>query len=71
MAVPVHLFLTNDGGTMICGSCDVADREESIELRGLQHNLSLPTEVVRGRGIWKRWRLIMRRLLIYTRTVTC
>ena len=44
MAVPVHLFLTNDSGTMICGSCDVAQREGSIELRGLQHNLSLPTD---------------------------
>ncbi len=30
MAVPVHLFLTNDGGTMICGSCDVAQRKEVL-----------------------------------------
>ena len=49
MAVPVHLFLTNDGGTMICGSCDVAQREGSIELRGLQHNLSLPTDSATGK----------------------
>ena len=40
----LYIFLTNDGGTMICGSCDVAHREGSIELRGLQHNLSLPTD---------------------------
>lgn len=31
MAVPVHLFLTDDGGAMIRGSSDVADREGSIE----------------------------------------
>lgn len=49
MAVPVNLFLTNDGGTMICGSCDVAQREGSIELRGLQHNLSLPTDSATGK----------------------
>lgn len=30
MAVPVHLFLTDDGGAMIRGSSDVQDREGSI-----------------------------------------
>ena len=34
---------------MICGSCDVAQREGSIELRGLQHNLSLPTDSATGK----------------------
>ena len=35
MAVPVHLFLKDDGGAMIRGGSDVADREGSIELRDL------------------------------------
>ena len=42
MAVPVHLFLKDDGGAMIRGGSDVADREGSIELRDLIHNLSIP-----------------------------
>ncbi|HDR2701807.1 TPA: hypothetical protein QCJ51_000606 [Enterobacter roggenkampii] len=44
MAVPVHLFLKDDGGAMIRGGSDVADREGSIELRELIHNLSIPTD---------------------------
>lgn len=44
MAVPVHLFLKDDGGAMIRGGSDVADREGSIELRDLIHNLSIPTD---------------------------
>ncbi len=46
MAVPVHLFLTDDGGAVIQGACDVKDREGSIELRGLQHSVSLPTDLM-------------------------
>jgi type VI secretion system secreted protein Hcp len=49
MAVPVHLFLTNDGGSMIRGSSDVRDREGSIELRGLHHNLTIPTDPMTGK----------------------
>lgn len=37
MAVPVHLFLTDDGGAMIRGSSDVQDREGGVELRELHH----------------------------------
>ncbi|TKU04922.1 type VI secretion system tube protein Hcp, partial [Citrobacter sp. wls831] len=44
MAVPVHLFLKDDGGAMIRGGSDVQGREGSIELRGLTHNLSIPTD---------------------------
>lgn len=49
MAVPVHLFLTDDGGSTISGSCDVRDREGSIELRGLHHCLSIPTDPMTGK----------------------
>ncbi|GAB2929025.1 Hcp family type VI secretion system effector [Hafnia psychrotolerans] len=44
MAVPVHLWLADDGGAHIKGSSDVRDREGSIEIRGLHHNLSIPTD---------------------------
>ncbi len=49
MAVPVHLFLTDDGGAMIRGSSDVQYREGSIELRGLHHSLNLPTDPMTGK----------------------
>lgn len=49
MAVPVHLFLTDDGGATIRGSSDVQDREGSMELQGLHHNLNLPTDPMTGK----------------------
>lgn len=49
MAVPVHLWLKDDGGALIRGSSDVKDREGSIELRGLTHNLSIPTDGATGK----------------------
>ncbi|HHT7530897.1 TPA: Hcp family type VI secretion system effector [Raoultella planticola] len=49
MAVPVHLFLKDDGGAMIRGGSDVQDREGSVELRGLTHNLSIPTDGATGK----------------------
>lgn len=49
MAVPVHLFLTDDGGSVIKGASDVLDREGSIELRDFHHSLTLPTDPMTGR----------------------
>ncbi|MRT02994.1 type VI secretion system tube protein Hcp [Ewingella americana] len=49
MAVPIHLWLTDDGGAIIRGSSDVRAREGSIELRGLIHNLSIPTDSNTGK----------------------
>ncbi|MBB1199011.1 type VI secretion system tube protein Hcp [Enterobacteriaceae bacterium 89] len=49
MAIPVHLWLKDDGGSLIRGSSDVMDREGSIELRGLTHNLSIPTDGATGK----------------------
>lgn len=44
MAVPVHLWLKDDGGAAINGASDVKDREGSIELRSIYHNLAIPTD---------------------------
>lgn len=41
MAIPVYLFLTDDGGAKITGSVDVHDREGSIEVTGFTHNLRM------------------------------
>lgn len=49
MAVPVHIWFYDDGGSLIKGSCDVQDREGSVEIRGLTHNLSIPTDPLSGR----------------------
>lgn len=49
MAVPVHLFLTDDGGSIIRGSSDVKDREGSMELRGLHHEITIPTDIMTGK----------------------
>lgn len=44
MAIPVHMFIKDDGGAEIRGGSDVMHREGSIELRGVQHLLSIPTD---------------------------
>lgn len=49
MAVPVHLFLKDDGGAVIRSGSDVQYRKGSVELRGLTHNLSIPTDGATGK----------------------
>jgi type VI secretion system secreted protein Hcp len=41
MAIPVYLWLKDDGGADIKGSVDVQDREGSIEVVAQEHNLYL------------------------------
>lgn len=44
MAIPVYLWLKDDGGADIKGSVDVKGREGSIEVVGQDHNLYIPTD---------------------------
>ena len=44
MAIPVYLWLTDDGGAEIKGSVDVQDRVGSIEVIAQDHGLSIPTD---------------------------
>jgi len=44
MAIPVYLWLKDDGGADIKGSVDVQDREGSIEVIRQDHALYLPTD---------------------------
>jgi len=44
MAIPAHLFLKDDGGALIRGSSDVADREGSIEVLSFTHGLHIPVD---------------------------
>ncbi len=42
MAIPVYLWLNDDGGNRIKGSVDIKDREGSIEIVEFMHNVELP-----------------------------
>ncbi len=44
MAIPVYLWLKDDGGADIKGSVDVKDREGSIEVVAQEHKLYIPTD---------------------------
>ncbi|KAA0641997.1 type VI secretion system tube protein Hcp [Escherichia coli] len=49
MAIPGNVWLYDDGGALIKGGCDVADREFSIEFNRFHHNLSIPTDNATGK----------------------
>lgn len=38
MAVPVHLWIYDASGALICGGSEVAGREGSIEIQGVSQN---------------------------------
>ncbi|WPO98712.1 Hcp family type VI secretion system effector [Pseudomonas sp. HR96] len=44
MAIPVYLWLKDDGGSPLKGSVDVQGRQGSIEVLALDHALSIPTD---------------------------
>jgi len=44
MAIPVYLWLQDDGGADIKGSVDVQKREGSIEVVAQDHSLYIPTD---------------------------
>lgn len=48
MAIPVYLWLKDDGGNPLKGSVDVQQREGSIEITALAHSVSLRTDDLSG-----------------------
>lgn len=44
MAIPLYLWLKDDGGADIKGSVDVQQREGSVEIVALEHQLHIPTD---------------------------
>lgn len=44
MAIPIYLWLTDDVGNTIKGSVGVQQREGSIEVTALAHNVFVPTD---------------------------
>ena len=57
MAIPGNMWIYDDGGALIKGGCDVADREFSIEFKGFHHNLSIPTDNATGKPTGTRQNL--------------
>lgn len=54
MAMPVYLWLKDDGGNAVRGSVDAKDREGSIEIIELMHTVELPTDDNTGKVFSKR-----------------
>ncbi|EBR2208587.1 type VI secretion system tube protein Hcp [Salmonella enterica] len=54
MAIPVYLWLEDDGGAPIKGSVDVNGREGSIEVSELMHSVEQPTDPLTGKATAKR-----------------
>ncbi|KGT87006.1 hypothetical protein NG99_24300 [Erwinia typographi] len=54
MAIPVYLWLKDDGGNPVKGSVDVHQREGSIEITALAHNVLLPTDGLSGKVTARR-----------------
>ncbi len=48
MAIPVYLWIKNDKGNDIRGSVDLNQREGSIEVTSLFHNIHIPTDIFAG-----------------------
>ena len=49
MSLPAYLYLYDENGTLINGSCMVAGREGSTEIMSSQHGIHLPTDAFTGR----------------------
>lgn len=54
MAIPVYLWLKDDGGSDIKGSVDVIGREGSIEVTSLVNSVEIPTDNMTGKIIGTR-----------------
>lgn len=53
MAIPVYLWLKDDGGNLVKGSVDVKGREGSIEIQELMHTVDLPIDDRTGKIVSK------------------
>lgn len=49
MAIPVYMFMRDDGGNLIKGGVDVRGREYSVEVLGLHHSVHIPTDDTNGK----------------------
>lgn len=54
MAIPAYLWLKDDGGANIQGSVDIAEREGSIEVLGMNHGVTFPADNTTGTPVTTR-----------------
>lgn len=54
MPITSYMWLKDDGGAHIKRYVDVQDREGSIEIIGLSHDLNLPVDSANGKITGKR-----------------
>lgn len=54
MAVPLHLWLKDEGGADILGSSEVFGREGSIEVLSMMHGLHTPSDGNTGKLLGMR-----------------
>ena len=54
MAIPVYLFLYDEGGSIVKGSVDVLGREGSIEVLELMQTVTMPVDHLTGKVTGKR-----------------
>lgn len=57
MAIPVYLFLTDDCGRIVEGGVDISGREGSVEVLGVHHSITLPTDDLTGQMTGNRQHL--------------
>lgn len=50
MAIPVYLWLEDDGGSPIKGSVDIHGREGSIEVSEFMHSVEQSTDFLTGKA---------------------
>lgn len=49
MSTPAHLWLTDENGSPIVGGCLMPSRLDSIELKTVTHNVSIPVDSYSGK----------------------
>lgn len=49
MAIPVYMFMQDDGGNSIKGGVDIRGREYSVEVLGLHHSVHILTDDLSGK----------------------
>ncbi|MEN4974424.1 type VI secretion system tube protein TssD [Pantoea eucalypti] len=49
MSVPAHLWLDDENGSPIVGSCQMPRRLGSIELKSFAHHITIPVDPARGK----------------------
>ncbi|UFH51058.1 type VI secretion system tube protein TssD [Pseudomonas sp. KNUC1026] len=67
MAIPVYLWLKDDGGSEIKGDVSIVKREGSIEVVALEHEVAIPTDDSSGAIAGTR----VHKPFVFTKQIDC